>query len=152
VTAENAAAHRAEVEAHRELLEEGLVRFVERGFDLPATTYVAANARRDGLAAQLAELYQRADLLVTPTVALPPFAIGETPREIEGRRIDPLGLIPFTYPFNLTGNPAASVPCGKTADGLPVGLQIVGPLHSDALVLDLAAQFESARPWSSPRV
>ena len=57
----------------------------------------------------------------------------------------------FTFPFNLTGQPAASVPCGFTADGLPVGLQIVGRWHADALVLRAAAAFEALQPWASRR-
>ena len=57
---------------------------------------------------------------------------------------------PFSHPFNLTQQPAASVPCGLTAAGLPVGLQIVGPMHADALVLRAARAFEAARPWPMP--
>jgi aspartyl-tRNA(Asn)/glutamyl-tRNA(Gln) amidotransferase subunit A len=61
---------------------------------------------------------------------------------------------PYTYPFNMTHQPAASVPCGLTKDGLPIGLQIVGPAHKDALVLRAARAFESMRPFptiSAPR-
>jgi len=59
--------------------------------------------------------------------------------------------LPFTYPFNLTGQPAASVPCGFTAEGLPVALQIVGRWHADALVLRAAAAFEAIQPWAGRR-
>ncbi|GIT27581.1 MAG: hypothetical protein CM1200mP41_36250 [Gammaproteobacteria bacterium] len=55
--------------------------------------------------------------------------------------------LPFTYPFNFTGQPAASVPCGFTSDGLPVGLQIVGRWRDEATVLRAAACFEAAQPW-----
>lgn len=58
---------------------------------------------------------------------------------------------PFTAPFNFTRQPAASVPCGFTRSGLPVGLQIVGPMHADLLVLQAARAFEQARPWSGTR-
>jgi aspartyl-tRNA(Asn)/glutamyl-tRNA(Gln) amidotransferase subunit A len=57
----------------------------------------------------------------------------------------------FTFPFNLTGQPAASVPCGFTTDGLPVGLQIVGRWHADSLVLRAAAGFEAVQPWARAR-
>jgi aspartyl-tRNA(Asn)/glutamyl-tRNA(Gln) amidotransferase subunit A len=63
-----------------------------------------------------------------------------------------LSWTPFTYPFNLTGHPAATVPCGLAADGLPVGLQIVGRLGADALVLRAAASFENAHPWRFPEL
>jgi aspartyl-tRNA(Asn)/glutamyl-tRNA(Gln) amidotransferase subunit A len=80
-----------------------------------------------------------------------PFPIENPPREIAGTSIDALGWIPFTYPFNLTGNPAASLPCGVTSEGLPVGLQVVGPRYADELVLNFCAQFEAARPWAQNR-
>jgi aspartyl-tRNA(Asn)/glutamyl-tRNA(Gln) amidotransferase subunit A len=57
-------------------------------------------------------------------------------------------LTPFTYPFNLTQQPAATVPCGRTAAGLPVGLQIVGPRHAEATVLRAARAYEAAQPWA----
>ena len=89
-------------------------------------------------------------MLVTPTVAVPPFPVGLNDVEIiAGQEVSPLiGWIPFTYPFNLTGQPAANVPCGWTADGLPIGLQIVGRRHDDVTVLRVAAAFEAARPWA----
>ena len=59
--------------------------------------------------------------------------------------------LPFTFPFNLTGWPAASVPCGFDSEGLPVGLQIVGNWHQDALVLRAAAAFEALQPWAEKR-
>ena len=57
----------------------------------------------------------------------------------------------FTFPFNMTGRPAATVPCGFTSEGLPVALQIVGPWHADALVLRAAACFEALQPWATSR-
>jgi len=79
-----------------------------------------------------------------------PFAAGmERPLESHGR--SRLSWVAFTYPFNLTGQPAATVPCGFTADGLPVGLQIVGARLQDVLVLRAAAAFEAAVPWAASR-
>lgn len=100
--------------------------------------------------------FDRIDLLVTPTLSRPalpadqdPFA----PVEIEGEAAGGLrdGWYPYTHPFNLTGHPAITVPCGWTKDGLPVGLQIVGPWLADARVLRSAALFEMARPWAHRR-
>jgi Asp-tRNA(Asn)/Glu-tRNA(Gln) amidotransferase A subunit family amidase len=94
----------------------------------------------------------RFDLLITPTVAVAPFALDALPiREIAGTAVSPLGWTPFTYPFNLTGQPAASVPAGFTAAGLPVGLQIVGRRHADRTVLAASAAWEAAAPWQARR-
>jgi aspartyl-tRNA(Asn)/glutamyl-tRNA(Gln) amidotransferase subunit A len=96
--------------------------------------------------------FERYDLLLTPTVACPPFALGlDHPASIAGKPVPPYGWLPYTYPFNLTGQPAASVPCGFTRDGLPIGLQIVGRRFDDATVLRAAAAFERARPWANAR-
>lgn len=96
--------------------------------------------------------FDKYDLLLTPTVACPPFRTGiDNPTDIAGRPIPPYGWIPFTYPFNMTGQPAASVPCGFTKEGVPVGLQIVGRRHDDVGVLRASAAFERARPWRDAR-
>src|SRR5262249_61991371 len=75
-----------------------------------------------------------------------------SPAEIDGTKLDSgLQWLPFTIPFAITGQPAISVPCGFTAGGLPVGLQIIGRRHADAMVLRAAAAFEAARPWAERR-
>ena len=92
------------------------------------------------------------DLHVTPTVASPPFPVGlDNPTEIAGTPVAAYAWIPFTFPFNMTGQPAASVPCGFTKDGLPIGLQIVGRRFDDATVLRGSAAFERVRPWAQHR-
>jgi aspartyl-tRNA(Asn)/glutamyl-tRNA(Gln) amidotransferase subunit A len=88
------------------------------------------------------------DLLLTPTIAVPAFAQGiQGPETIDGKKAGPFQWIAFTFPFNLTGQPAASIPAGFTKDGLPVGLQIVGRHLDDATVLRASAAFEVAAPW-----
>jgi aspartyl-tRNA(Asn)/glutamyl-tRNA(Gln) amidotransferase subunit A len=72
-------------------------------------------------------------------------------REVAGRKVHIIGWLIFTYPFNLTGNPAASIPCGWTADGLPIGMQLIGRRFADALVLQASAAFEQVRPWAQRR-
>jgi aspartyl-tRNA(Asn)/glutamyl-tRNA(Gln) amidotransferase subunit A len=95
------------------------------------------------------KFFETYDLLLTPTIATPPFKVGlDNPTEIAGRPVEPYDWIPYTYPFNLTGNPAASVPCGFTKDGLPVGLQIVGRRFDDVSVLRAAAGYETIAPWA----
>jgi aspartyl-tRNA(Asn)/glutamyl-tRNA(Gln) amidotransferase subunit A len=88
------------------------------------------------------------DLLLTPTIACVPFGPGiQGPELIEGKKATPFQWITFTFQFNMTGQPAATVPAGFTKDGLPIGLQIVGRHLDDATVLRAAAAYETAAPW-----
>jgi Asp-tRNA(Asn)/Glu-tRNA(Gln) amidotransferase A subunit family amidase len=90
------------------------------------------------------------DLLMTPTVAVPAFPVGKRPDEIAGKKVSRLfGAFPFTVPWNLTGQPAASIPCGFSSGGLPVGLQIVGRQEDEITVLKASTIFEQARPWAN---
>lgn len=92
------------------------------------------------------DFFEKYDLLITPTTAVPAFPIGEKNREFGHGLVD-WAFVPFTAIFNCTGNPAATVPCGFSSDGLPVGLQIVAKLESDIEVLRISAAFENSRPW-----
>ena len=134
------------------LMDPTLVTLIRRGGAVPARDYVRAVDRIEAYWAEVRAFLERFDLLLMPTVAVPPFDAGaRPPREVDGRSVSVLGWMPFTFPFNLTGQPAASVPAGFTDDGLPVGLQIVGRRHADASVLAAAAAFETACPWSDRR-
>jgi len=104
--------------------------------------------RREQLNRWCAEVFERFDLLLTPTVPFdPPPAAGPFPAETEGRKQPFAGVGSFTIPFNLSWHPAATVRAGFSRVGLPVGLQIVGPRHRDDLVLQAAHAFERERPW-----
>ena len=90
----------------------------------------------------------RYDLLLTPTLAVPPFQLHvQGPEKIDGNIVPPFKWLAFTFPFNLTGQPAATVPAGFSKDGLPVGLQIVGRHLDDPTVMRAATAFEMAQPW-----
>ncbi|MGE0824334.1 MAG: amidase [Candidatus Binatia bacterium] len=133
-------------------LEPGLVEISEQAQTWPATRYVQAWFDRLAWNLHVQKLFEKYDLLLTPTLPCRPFVVGlEHPPEIAEIRVGRYDWIPYTYPFNLTGNPAASVPCGFTADGLPVGLQIVGRRFDDALVLRASAAFAEAYPWEERR-
>lgn len=96
----------------------------------------------------LANLFGEVDVIVTPTTSTAAFnPEGPMPTEIDGRKIPEMHAISFTFPFNLSGHPAVSMPCGFDSEGLPVGLQFVGRRHSDHILLALAAAFERHRPW-----
>ncbi|MFQ5520823.1 MAG: amidase, partial [Candidatus Methylomirabilia bacterium] len=126
-------------------MEAGLVRIIEEALKWPPTQYVQAWFDRLTFCDHVRKFFARYDLLLTPTVACPPFGVGiDNPTEIAGRPIPIYGWIPFTYTFNLTGQPAASVPCGFTRGGLPIGLQIVGRRFDDETVLRASACFEAA--------
>jgi len=133
-------------------MDPSLVRFIRRGGAVTARNYLTAVGKVTAYWQEVHTFLERFDLLLMPTTAVPPFALdGKIPREIAGQAVSILGWMPFTYPFNLTGQPAVSVPAGWTEDGLPVGLQIVGRRHADRTVLAAAAAFEAAMPWRERR-
>jgi aspartyl-tRNA(Asn)/glutamyl-tRNA(Gln) amidotransferase subunit A len=94
--------------------------------------------------------HERFDVLVTPMMPIPAFAAGQDLSE-PGQRTW-MDWSPFTYPFNMTRQPAASVPCGFASDGLPVGLHVVGPMYGEAMVLRVARAYERAAPPVFPRM
>ena len=152
IAAQFYAAWSDELPAAESTLDPTLVKLVRKGGSISVRDYVKALGRVRAYWQEVRTFLERFDLLLTPTTAVAPFeAGGWPPRDIDGERVSPLGWMPFTYPFNLTGQPAASVPAGFTADGVPVGLQIVGRRHADHAVLAACAAFEAARPWSARR-
>ena len=136
---------RAMTDAQRELIDPGLRIVAERGEAISMETYQKAIMARSHLTSLMREFHQTYDLLLTPTMSLPAFPLGsDTPIGADGSSWDDWS--PFTYPFNLTGQPAATVPCGFTSGGLPAGLQIVGRHYDEASVLRAAYAFEVANP------
>ena len=136
----------------RDRLDPGFVFLIEAGMHWSAVDFInAANWRRT-LSDSVCALFNRYDLLLTPTLTAPPLPVGVNfYTEIGGRKVSPTGWFAFTFPMNLTGFPAATAPCGWTADGLPVGLQIIGPRFAETLVLRAAAAFEALAPWGGRR-
>jgi aspartyl-tRNA(Asn)/glutamyl-tRNA(Gln) amidotransferase subunit A len=135
----------------RALMDKGLLETAKLGEKVSNADYMAAVAKRGALGVHMNAFHQTYDLLVTPTLPLAAFKAGQEMASLmkEKRWTD---WTPFTYPFNLTQQPAAAVPCGFTKKGLPVGLHIVGPRYNDALVLRAARAFESAHPILMPDV
>ncbi|MDE2275818.1 MAG: amidase [Burkholderiales bacterium] len=123
----------------------------ELGSRLDALAVQRLHLRRGALGSHMRQFMQRHDLLVTPSVAVPAFEARPAGHSVLNEP-EMLGWTPFSYPFNLTQQPACSIPCGLTAAGLPIGLQIVGPMFGDALVLRAARAFESVQPLPRPRL
>ncbi len=124
---------------------------IAQGRSYSGTDYVGAMHRRSAMRGRFLDLFQRAQLFVTPTVAVTAFPAGTLGvAEIDGRPVDRhLGWSPFTWPINLAGLPAATIPCGFDTSGLPIGLQVVAPWLDEALIIKVAAAFEQARPWAA---
>ncbi|HSR72271.1 MAG TPA: amidase, partial [Kiloniellales bacterium] len=135
----------------KSLIDPGLVEIAREGARLKLLDYLAAVRQREAIALVMSRFHETYDLLLTPSLPIPAFEAGleRPPGSAEGRWVD---WTPFSYPFNLTRQPAASVPCGLTEAGLPVGLQIVGPLHEDGRVLRAARAFERLRPFAMPDI
>jgi aspartyl-tRNA(Asn)/glutamyl-tRNA(Gln) amidotransferase subunit A len=121
------------------------------GSRLSALDVHGFTTRRGLLGSHMRQFMQRFDLLVMPAVAQPAFdarPAGHQPMDAKAM----LGFTPFSYPFNLTQQPACTLPCGLTRDGLPIGIQLVGPMFQDALVLRAARALERVMPIVRPRV
>ena len=113
-----------------------------------AEQFTDAMVQRKAVNNKMWRFMRKYDLLLTPTLAVPPFEVGiQGPTAIDGKEVEPFEWLHFTYPLNLTGQPAATAPAGWTDDGLPVGLQIIGRHLGDAMVLRASACFEAAQPW-----
>lgn len=130
-------------------LDPSLVETIDRGAQWTAVDLHHAARERTACFRTVQSLFERFDLLVSPTLAAPPLSIHQDPHghvTICGKDAGPIraAWYPYTLPFNLTGHPALSVPCGKTAAGLPLGMQLVGPWYAEDLLLGVGAELESA--------
>jgi aspartyl-tRNA(Asn)/glutamyl-tRNA(Gln) amidotransferase subunit A len=130
-------------------MDPGLQAFIEHGESIPHMDYAEADYARGKLGALFEALFQTYDLLLTPALPMAAFPADTQVADPSTQRhwID---WTPFTYPFNMTRQPAASMPCGFTRAGLPAGLQIVGPLNADALVMRAARAYEREHPIRLP--
>ena len=126
------------------LLDPDLVKVLAKARKVTLGEYMSAIDRRAALGRATRAFHEKYDLLLTPTLAVAPFEAGRLAPEGYGE--DWTAWTPFTYPFNLTGQPAATVPCGLVQGARPVGLQIVGAMYQEALVLRAAQAFQSTRP------
>jgi aspartyl-tRNA(Asn)/glutamyl-tRNA(Gln) amidotransferase subunit A len=134
---------------NQKLVDPGLREVAAQGEKITADQLLDAQMKRGALGVHMNLFHREYDLLLTPTLSIAAFDAGKevADKMLQERWTD---WTPFSFPFNLTQQPAASIPCGLTKAGLPVGLHIVGPRYADALVLRAARAFESARPIKMP--
>ncbi len=131
------------------VMDPGYLRLAGQGRRYSGIDLIEGWAVREALGRHMNAFHQRFDLLVTPQLPLAAFAAGAEFPPDRGMS-SWFDWSPFTYPFNWTGQPAASVPCGLTAAGLPVAMQIVGPRFGDMLVLQASRAYEAASPFAMP--
>jgi aspartyl-tRNA(Asn)/glutamyl-tRNA(Gln) amidotransferase subunit A len=133
----------------RDKMDPGLVACIESAANHSAADYVAMRVRKLAYVEAIHRFFEDYDLLLTPAVSVAAFPADRLmPEDWPDHPWDWVQWAEFSYPFNMSHNPAASIPCGFTEKGLPVGLQIVGPRMRDLAVLQASAAFEAASPWA----
>jgi aspartyl-tRNA(Asn)/glutamyl-tRNA(Gln) amidotransferase subunit A len=133
-------------------MDPGLVACVKQGERISVVDYLLMRERKMAYVAAIHHWFQDWDFLLTPSVSVAAFPADKLmPDHWPAHEWDWVSWAEFSYPFNMSWNPAASVPCGFTADGLPVGLQVVGKRFDDLGVLQAAAAFEAVQPWADRR-
>ncbi len=134
----------------RDLMDPNLIQVADKASRRSMLDYLGANNERMQVAERMARFHTRFDLLVTPALPITAFETGrEVPRDWPSTRWPT--WTPFTYPFNMTGQPALSIPCGFSSDGLPIGLQIVGARFEDKKVLQAGQAYQQAAPLTDQR-
>jgi len=127
----------------------------EYGSKVTANELLLAINELENWKKEVGELFENYDLVLTPSLSIPAFKCREWPTSINSIEVDPFeisqnaGFYHFSYPFNMSGNPAASIPCGFSSEGLPIGLQIIGRMGDELSVLKASAAFEEVYPWAS---
>ena len=138
------------LDAHADELMPSMRAFLEDAANWTVADLARSLREMERLKGRMRDLFSTYDVLLTPTAAVPAFPIEGWPDTINGVSVDPRwAFTPFCYLFNMTGQPAASVPAGFTSDGLPIGLQVVGRFGDEATVLRVSAALEEAQPWAA---
>ena len=138
-------------------LDPDLVEGIKMGFNYSVQDFSKAEIQREEVFAEVCKVLKKYDVLITPTVSCTAFELGKSsPNEIAGESIekkikDTIKWIPFTIPLNLSGHPAASIPCGWSSEGLPIGMQIVGKRFDELTVLQVSKLFEEIAPWQDKK-
>jgi aspartyl-tRNA(Asn)/glutamyl-tRNA(Gln) amidotransferase subunit A len=135
----------------RDKLAPYTIAMMEGSQRINAANYVKAEKQRMAMWRECDAFLGKYDLLLMPTLATTAFPIGQPPSEIDGRAVNPFSWTPFTMLCNLTGQPAASLPCGWTSGGLPVGLHLIARAFRERTILEAALAYQQAFPWQDRR-
>ena len=140
------------VEQYGDILDQGLVQLAQDGFQLTAEDIYSAEIQRETIYDNVCNHFKEFDILITPTMACPAFELGvSSPAKIEGKEVTRGAYSPYTHPFNMSGHPAASIPCGWSSEGLPIGMQIIGKRFDEVTVLQVSKAFEEIAPWQDKK-
>jgi len=133
-------------------IDPDLVQMAELGMTYSGGDVVKAMNNRRKICDIFHNYFKDYDILVTPATAVPAFKLGMMyPSKINGKSVSPTGWQPFSFPFNLTGHPTATIPCGWSSEGLPIGMQIVGKRYDELTVLQVSQAFEEIAPWQDKK-
>jgi Asp-tRNA(Asn)/Glu-tRNA(Gln) amidotransferase A subunit family amidase len=133
-------------------MDPDLIKLVKGGMGYDAFSLIRAMKARKEIYEKFFKIFKDIDILITPTTAVPAFDLGIMfPKKINDRNVSPTAWQAFTFPFNLTEQPAASIPCGWSKEGLPIGMQIIGRKFDEKTILQVSKAFEEAKPWQVKR-
>ena len=133
-------------------LDPELLQNINNGFSYSVEDIKIAELHREFIYDNICKHFKEYDILITPTLACPAFKLGiSNAEEINGKAVGPGAWMHYTYPFNMSGHPAASIPCGWSSNGLPIGMQIVGKRFDELTVLQVSKAFEKLVPWQDRR-
>ena len=140
------------LEEWEDKIDPELVETAKLGMTYSAEEIIMAEVQREEVYERICQHFKNYDILITPTLACPAFELGlSDATKIGGKEVGPGVWMAYTYPFNMSGHPAASIPCGWTSGGLPIGMQIIGKRFDDLTVLQVSKAFEEMAPWQDKK-
>lgn len=138
----------------KDKIDPTLATMIKMGEAFSAKDIKVAELQMEMLNENIAEHFKKYDILITPATTIPAVGIDNTLLdlvEVDGKKVSTNDWVSFTYPFNISGHPAASIPCGWHSTGLPIGMQIVGKRYDEVSVLQVSKAFEEVAPWQDKK-
>ena len=146
-TAEAYAYHKDYIEKSPQLYQPATLKRLRVGSEVTAVKYIKSRREMEQIRRSILDVFENVDVLITPTVRVSPFSIGDLQVDLDTVRAGELAMLHNTRVLNLTGLPTISIPCGFTSKGLPIGMQITGRPDDEATILRLAHAYEQATEW-----